>query len=109
MRCICAQIGEKGCVIFPLIIHPVNCSVEKEVGAIAFGLNEFSVVTDDWIEIFITRNVRTRTRKCLSDTASAVDENLIKTPTPRLICVFVSEVPFPEDSGGLSGLFENFG
>src|SRR5581483_8164627 len=84
-------------------IYPLRCLPEEHIGAVAVRLLEPAVVFDHRIEIAIPRGVATRAVGIgLPDPPCPMNKNLIKPAAIRLISVLVSQVPLPEDSGGVA-------
>lgn len=88
-------------------VHPLDGLIEEEVGAIAFGLLELSVVPERWVNVGIVRRVATRSGKSLTDAAAAVDVNFVETTILWTISLLIAEMPFAENARGVAGGFEH--
>ena len=66
-------------------------------------------MADDGIEVFVSGYVGAGAFVALSDATGAVDEDFIEAALVGLMCLFVAEVPFTKDAGGLAAFFEGLG
>ncbi|MEY5016512.1 MAG: hypothetical protein RIS92_2870 [Verrucomicrobiota bacterium] len=80
----------------------------KNVGAVALCFFKGSVVEDGGVEVGVCGGVAAGAWVDLPDSATAVDKHFAKSALVGLVGWFVSEVPFPEDAGGISCMAENF-
>ncbi len=86
-----------------LRLDPAFGLAEKDVGAVAGGLDEPVVVQDDRVEVVVARSVAAAARIALADAAAAVDELLVEAATDRLEGRLVAQVPLAEDAGAVAG------
>lgn len=103
------DVGEKWFPCLVLRFHPASGLRVKNVGAVALSFFEGPVVENGGVEIGVCGGVATGAWVDLADSAAAVNEYFTKSAVVGLIGGFVSEVPFPKDTGGISGLTEHFG
>ena len=64
-------------------------------------------MTDDRIEIFISRRIGAAALVRLANPTGAMDERLIKPARVRLVRLLVAEVPFAKNAAGVAGLLEH--
>lgn len=102
---ISGDVGEEGLVGLLCFLHPTHGGGEKEVGAVALGFHEGSVVTNGGVKVFVAGNVGAGAFVTLADPAGAVDENFIESPLVGLVGFFIAKVPFAEDTGGVASGF----
>ena len=64
-------------------------------------------MTDDRIEIFVSRRIGAAAFVRLANPTGAMDERLIKPARVRLVRLLVAEVPFAKNAAGVAGLLEH--
>ena len=99
MRCVRGDGTEEWLAFLPLGVHPRQCLVEKDVGAIALRLHEPAVAADDGIVIGVARGIAAAAGIALPDAAAAVNKDPIEAPLPRLVGILITEMPLAEDAG----------
>ena len=85
--------------------------MEKYIGTESFGLNEFSIVADDGVEISILTigwSIGATAGIGLPHAAGAMNKSVGKSTIVRLIGFFISQVPFSENPGGVSRVMKRF-
>lgn len=92
------NVGEERFVGFLGLLDPAHGGGEEEVGAVAFGFYEGSVVADGGIKVFVAGNIGAGAFVALSDPAGAVDEDFIESTFVRLVGFLVAEMPLAEDA-----------
>ena len=63
-------------------------------------------MTDDRIEIFVSRRIGAAAFVRLANPTGAMDERLIKPARVGLIGFFITQMPFAEDTAGVAGLLK---
>jgi len=109
VRSVRRNISEEGFVSFLHLLDPAECRGEEQVGAIAFGFDEGSVVADSWIEVLVAGSIGARAFVSLSDAACSMDEGFVEASLVWLIGLLVTEMPFPEYTGSIAGGCEDLG
>jgi hypothetical protein len=66
-------------------------------------------VPDRWVEVQIAGRVAAGAGESLPDAAAAVDKDFLKTPILGLVRVFISEMPFAKNPGGVTCIFQDLG
>jgi hypothetical protein len=84
-------------------------SIKEHIGAVSLGLFKGPIVQNGWVEIAVSGGVPAASWEGLPDAAGTVDEGLLETSSVGLVGVFVTEVPFPENTGMVSRLLEDLG
>ena len=103
---VCRNVAKEGLVLAAL--YPAQRLPEEDVCAVSGRLDERVVVLDDWIEVIGTRSIGLAAWIAHPDSASTMDERLIKSAVVGLVLVLITKVPFPKDAGGITGLLQDF-
>lgn len=104
---IARDVGEKGFLAVFLLLDPSKGLSKKNIGAVSLGLYKAIVVFDDRIEITGSGSVALAASIVLTNTAGPMDKNFIKPAVLRLIGIFITQMPFTKNAGGVTGRFED--
>ena len=96
MRCICGYVGKEWLVF--IFLNPAKSLSEKNICTETFCLDEFPIMANDRILVFIFWRISTAAVISLTYSSGTVDKDLIKTTGLRLIFFFITKVPFTENS-----------
>ncbi len=105
---VCRNVGKERLVLVIAALHPAQRLPEEDVCAVSGRFDERVVVLDDWIEVLGARSIGLAARIAHPDSASAMDESLIKSAVVGLVFVFITKVPLPKDAGGITGILQDF-
>src|SRR5436305_10237760 len=103
------NVSEEGLLPFSLRVHPFDRLAEEQIGTVARGPLELTVVSQGRVDVRIARRIAPRTRIGLADAAATVDVDFVKTAPFRLILGFIAKMPFAENAGRVAGRFEHLG
>ena len=87
-------------------LDPLDPGSEEQIGAVAAPLHELAILTEDRVDVAVSRHVATTARKTLPDPSGTVDDAAIEASLVWLISRLVPEVPLAEDAGGVAGSAE---
>ena len=93
-------------ITFFLCFNPLGGLGEKHIRAVTLRLLKSVVVQDRRIEILVFRRVATTAWIRLPDTSTTVDEDLIEATLIWAMLCLVTEMPFAEDTGAITGALE---
>ena len=109
--CVGSEPAEEGLFVGSSLrrADPFLGSIKEHIGAVSLGLFKGPIVQNGGVEIAVSWGVPAASGEGLADAASSVDEGLLETSSVGLVGVFVTEVPFSEDTGMVSRLLEDLG
>lgn len=88
-------------------VDPLRGLGVEEVGAIARGFLELSVVEQSGIKIRVAGRIAAGAGINLADAAAAVDVDLVEAAAVGLIRRFVAEMPFAKNPRGVTGRLQH--
>ena len=107
VRRVGGDVGEEGLVLVFRFLDPAHGGGEEEVGTVAFGFHEGTVVADDGVKVFVLRSVGAGAVVGLPNSTRSVNEDFVEAALVGLVFFFVAEVPLAENAGSVSGGFKD--
>ena len=101
------DVGEEGFFRAALGVDPLRGLGVEEVGAVARGFLELSVVEQSGIKIRVAGRIAAGAGINLADAAAAVDVDLVEAAAVGLIRRFVAEMPFAKNPRGVTGRLQH--
>jgi hypothetical protein len=88
------------------MFYPGEGLVKKHIGTVAMSFLENAVVQDGGVKIRVAGRIAAGTGISLADASAAMDEDFVKTALVRSIGPFIPQMPFAENTCGITGRFE---
>ena len=109
MRRIGRDHGEEGFPLSAAFGHPIAGPIEEDVGAIPARFLEGAAVPESGIVVLIAWGIAATPREGLTDATAAMDQHPVEPALFRQVSVFITQVPFAENPGGVACRAEYFG
>ena len=89
------------------MFYPGEGLVKKHIGTVAMSFFKNAVVQDGGVKIRVAGRIAAGTGISLADASAAMDEDFVKTALVRSIGPFIPQMPFAENTCGITGRFEH--
>ena len=98
------DIGKERLSLILHFFNPTHPRGEKQIGAIARGLYEGTIVANGRVEVLVSRGIGARALVRLPNATGSVDKGFVETPLVRLVGFLVPQVPLAENAADVAGL-----